>query len=399
MSTNICFFSFHTLPYGKHKQYRNVIYMDMNDEDILEDFGKTRGLSQKSIGDYRSSIKAYRKYFNTTLQELLTEAEQEEEKGIRWKNRTLKRRLLEYRSYLSEKYLRNTARNHFLRIITICRHYEIEVHQLPRWNEKSMNIPKPINYSDLPDKEIIKEAVRISNNLMKAIILFMSSSGTARREALNLTLDDFIEATSQYHQETDIYGVIKALDGKEDVIPTFRLRRQKTNKHYYTFCSPEATQEIVNYLKGREKLNEGRLFKTNTRYFTELFGELNDKMNLGKVGTYNRFRSHMLRKYHASQLYNNGMRREIVDALQGRGKSSTHSSYFMEDPEKLKQEYVNHLDCLMINWNSIDYKSPEYIELERVNKENEDKIANFEERLARLESLENSSRFMNRNQS
>lgn len=36
----------------------------------------------------------------------------------------------------------------------------------------------------------------------------------------------------------------------------------------------------------------------------------------------------------------------------------------MEDPEKLREEYINHLDCLMINWNNITYKSPEYLKLE-----------------------------------
>ena len=71
----------------------------------------------------------------------------------------------------------------------------------------------------------------------------------------------------------------------------------------------------------------------------------------------------MLRKFHASQLFNDNCSIEFVDALQGRGKDATHSSYFMEDPEKLREEYINHLDCLMINWNNITYKSPEYLSL------------------------------------
>ena len=32
--------------------------------------------------------------------------------------------------------------------------------------------------------------------------------------------------------------------------------------------------------------------------------EINNSLELGKVGPYNRFRSHMLRKFHASALYN-----------------------------------------------------------------------------------------------
>lgn len=78
----------------------------------------------------------------------------------------------------------------------------------------------------------------------------------------------------------------------------------------------------------------------------------------------------MLRKFHASQLYNDGMPLEMVDALQGRSKDSTHTSYFMEDPKKLKQQYVEHMDAITINMNvsSLDIKSEEYINLESENK-------------------------------
>lgn len=37
------------------------------------------------------------------------------------------------------------------------------------------------------------------------------------------------------------------------------------------------------------------------------FEMINDTLGLGRVGRYLRFRSHMLRKFHASALYNDGM--------------------------------------------------------------------------------------------
>lgn len=39
---------------------------------------------------------------------------------------------------------------------------------------------------------------------MKAIILFMSSSGCARRETLNLTVMDYMNATKEYHNTDNI---------------------------------------------------------------------------------------------------------------------------------------------------------------------------------------------------
>lgn len=357
--------------------------MNMKDEEILNEFCETRNLSPNSKVLYKHYFKAYSEFTGKTLYELLEEAEAEEEKGIRWKKRKIKTRLITYRNYLTDKFMGKTAKGMFNAVKTFYTHHEIEIHSLPSWNEKQLQ-HSVINYTDLPDREVIKASLDIANKMMQALILFMSSSGCARRETLNLTIDDFIAATSEYHNETDIHKVIEKIDNREDIVPMFHLRRQKTNKHYVTFCSPESVQHIINYLKSRgDKLNttphEKRLFKTNMSYLNQLFAELNTKLGLGKIGPYIRLRSHMLRKFHASQLYNDGCSMDFVDALQGRGKDSTHSSYFMEDPEKLKQEYVNHLDCLLINWDSITYKSPEYLELEVENQEKDEKIKDYEE--------------------
>ena len=134
--------------------------------------------------------------------------------------------------------------------------------------------------------------------------------------------------------------------------------------------------------------NEDALFKLNTDYFNKLFVEINDKLKLGKKGTYNRFRSHMLRKFHASQLYNDGLSLEEVDALQGRTKNRTHQSYFMEDPKNLKEKYIEHLKCLTINLdvNNLDIKSPEYVKLENEVVEKDKKIRNYESVLSDLDS-------------
>lgn len=360
-----------------------MVYMNMNDEEVLNDFAETRNLSQSSKRLYRYWFKSYAEFTGKTLHELLEEAEIEEEQGVRWKKRKLKTRLVIYRNYLTENFMGKTAKAMFNAVKTFYKHYEIEIHSLPSWNDKKLH-NNVVNYSDLPDKEVIRASMDIGNKLMQALILFMSSSGCARRETLNLTINDFIQSTKEYHNETDIFKVIDVLDNREDIVPMFRIRRQKTNRHYITFCSPESVQHIINYLKTRgDKLNttprEKKLFKTHPTYLNDKFMELNNKMGLGKVGAYIRFRSHMLRKFHASQLYNDGCSMDFVDALQGRGKDSTHSSYFMEDPEKLKQEYVNHLDCLMVNWDSITYKSPEYLELEVENQEKDEKIKDYEE--------------------
>ena len=62
----------------------------------------------------------------------------------------------------------------------------------------------------------------------------------------------------------------------------------------------------------------------------------------------NRIRSHMLRKFHASRLYNDGMSIDKIDALQGRAKDNTHKAYFKESPEQLKELYIKHMDSVRL---------------------------------------------------
>ena len=341
--------------------------MNMKDPEILERFYNARNLQKRTRLGYKDAVRIYTNFTGYTLHELLTEAETEEEQGIRWKNRKLKKRLLDFRTYLQNNYAVGTAKIHFQRIKAIYTHYEIEIHHLPPIS--NVNVSQNIvSFKDIPTVDVIKKALQITTPVMKAVILFMSSSGCARRETLNLTIQDFINATKDYHNTDNIHEVLNILKDRNDIIPTFHLRRQKTNKQYFTFCSPEATTAIVSYLISRTNnlTPEMKIFKFNRTYLNSVFKEINDKLGLGKVGRFIRFRSHMLRKFHASQLYNDGMSLEDVDSLQGRGKDSTHSSYFMDDPEKLREKYIEHLNAVTINLdvNNLDLKSPEFVQME-----------------------------------
>lgn len=367
--------------------------MNMNNNTIIDEFAKARRLKKGTKEQYQIALNFYSKFQQKPLSELLDEADQEEEHGIRWKKRKLKQRLINYRNYLYEHHVKSTADLKFALIKTFYKHYEIEIHDLPSLNKKNIKLSEPLKFKDLPDKELIRKALKIANPLMRAIILFMSSSGCARAETLSLTVQDYIDATKEYHNSNDISEAVKIMHDK-DIVPTFYLKRIKTNKYYFTFCSPEANQEIINYLLLREdldndKLDEIQLFKCNTAYFERHFAKINNTLDLGKIGAHNKFKSHILRKFHATNLYNDKMSLEEIDALQGRSKEATHSSYFTEDPNKLREKYIEHLDCITINLdvNNINIKSPEYLELEQKYNEKEDQFQNMEERLSKVEKM------------
>ncbi len=352
--------------------------MNMKDDaELINYFSKTRKLQKSTYLSYKTYIKQYTEFNQKTMIELLQEAEDEEEQGIRWKHRTLRKRLIEFRAYLYDNYAYSTAKSRFSKLLAFYKHFEIEIHQLPKIS--TINADKThMGFKDLPDKDIIKKALKVANPVMRAIILFMSSSGSARAETRNLTIQDFIDATNNkyisYHQSDNIYEVINQLKNRDDITPIFHMKRQKTNKYYYTFCSPEASSEIINYLSSRTvKLTpETPLFDVSQQMFSIYFREINNKLGLGKLDNRRaKFTSHMLRKFHSTSLWNEKVSVEIVDTLQGRGKDQTHSSYFWENPLKLRELYIDHMDCLTINLdvNSLSIKSPEFVKLETENVE------------------------------
>lgn len=78
--------------------------MIMEDNEILQEFFTTRNLKQRTIVGYKDAVRIYKEFTGLTLQLLFDEAEKEEEKGVRWKHRKLKKRLIGFRTYLQNKY-------------------------------------------------------------------------------------------------------------------------------------------------------------------------------------------------------------------------------------------------------------------------------------------------------
>ena len=158
-------------------------------------------------------------------------------------------------------------------------------------------------------------------------------------------------------------------------------------------------KSIVNYLvndritvddQGNPFLDPNeKLFEFGKCYLASALTKLNDDLGLGKAGTYNRLRTHMFRKFHASTLKKAGMSESDIDALQGRGKSSTRASYFYEDPQKLREQYIECLPQLVINdnVNILDFKAPEFRKLESELEEKDKELEKMNSRMDHIEEL------------
>lgn len=312
---------------------------------IFNKFCKERNVTDSTINGYWSAIRKYENYHNASIEKLIQEALYEESENILLKERKIKQRLISFRTFLLNSNLsQNTVKSYFTKIKTFYEHFEIEIPNIP--NAKYAK-EYETNYLDLPTKEHIRMALDISTLDLQAVILFMSSSGTAKAETLSLTVHDFILATRDYHTNGSLNEILNQLNKKENIIPTFYLRRIKTDKYYYTFCSSEASSCIVKYLLTRQNLMlDDKLFDFTYSTLLARFQEINDYYNWGFKGKYRFFRSHTLRKFHASNI---GLSAEYIDALQGRSKNEVHSTYIKTNPEKLKEIYHSVMSNVTIN--------------------------------------------------
>ena len=360
---------------------------------MIEQFFKERNSSHNTKINYRRSIRYYEQLTHHTIQECITIADEEETQNIRWKNTRTRKWLLEYRQYLYTKYNVSTAQLYLTVIISFYRHFEITIPPLPYFSTKGLKHSTPINYDDLPDRELLREVLQGVNPLLRALILFMSSSGVSRIDTLNLTIGDYLEATQEYHHKDSIRKAIQQMND-QDIIPTFNLTRQKTGQDYFTFCSHEAVKSINSYLLTRkETLTRDRpLFKINDRYFNMVFERINNDFQLGKQPNgYNRLTPHMLRKYHASQLAESGMSTDHINLLQGRKiQGVAHQTYIRIKPETLREEYIEALPYLVIE-DATQYKT----ENQQLKEENETYKSNLDSLWAELNNMKKRTELWN----
>lgn len=366
---------------------------NMNTNELMTRFHYERNHSQNSIKHYQRAIQVFEEYTGKTLSEILEIAEQEEQNNITWKNSTLKPLLINYRRHLYEHYTERTADSYLTKPMTVLRHYEITIPQLPYFSHKHIQKPEPIYADDLPNREILQKAIMINGPLMKGILSLMSSSGISRIDILKLTIKDWLNSTSDYHSMSNkvLDNILEMQNSRIDIIPTFYLTRAKTGQDYFTFSSPESVVYVNSYLWGREeKLTlEDKLFKVHPRYFNLLFQRTNDMLRLGRVNNVSRLSPHMLRRFHATQLMKSGMSTDKINVLQGRKNHDVaNQSYIKYTPSHVKKEYMECLPYIVIE----PYERLR-TELDLVKEENKffkEKEEKINEMLERLERLENS---------
>ena len=106
--------------------------------NLIKEYCTAKGLKKSSIQTVTYMLEHYERFQEATLEELILEAEQEEDAGIRWKHRKLKKRLINYTNHLQETMMYSSAKVYLLTAKAFYNHFEIEVHQTPPLNKKTV---------------------------------------------------------------------------------------------------------------------------------------------------------------------------------------------------------------------------------------------------------------------
>ena len=338
---------------------------ELTEEDIygtkgyFETFVKERNITNETIKGYKTAIKQYCLFHNKSIESLIDEAiEEEDDKEIKKRDRRIKGRLVDFRTFLMEnkdiKY--STMQVRMRKILALYSHFDIDIPNLPKVQN---DIIEETTYFDLPNKKHIKMALESTGIMMQSLILFMASSGTGREECANITIKDFIVGCKDYITKESLSDIIEELYScTKPIVPTLYIERMKTKKRYYTFCTPEATDAIIKWLilrlerakiKKEELSFDDKLWGMKSRKITYHFTNINDELNFGYINGYRFFRPHTLRKFNSSNI---GLSQENIDAIQGRSKDKIHATYIKTNPDILKKKYMNAMENVTIG----DYK-------------------------------------------
>lgn len=364
--------------------------------NILHEMKLMQNWSDKTYNQYQRNLKFYCMFHNASFDDLLREAEEDEEKIRKVQKRRIKNRLTDYILYLHEQKLSyNTINTYLANIKQVYAYQDIEIPRLPSITNKEKE-----SYTDILTKQEITRAIENSNTKMKAIITFLASSGLRVSDLVQLSVRDFLVATKDYHryEEEDlsdkvVHDILHILSQKREMIPLFEIVSQKTRVVHFTFCSPEASSFVVQMLRERYMRKgvsiDDSLFGLKTGSIGVNFQRLSDKLQMKWKTRRRRFHPHALRKWFATTLQNNDVDFLAVEFLLGHTLKSVTSSYYFANPEKIRLKYERVVDelCFVTRVHHVDLVGAEHRELQELKKENRlirDKLYEVEELLSAL---------------
>ncbi|MGC9517439.1 MAG: tyrosine-type recombinase/integrase [Methanomicrobiales archaeon] len=324
-----------------------------------------KDLEDSTIKYYTEFLKYYCKLVGLTPDELVREADLEEEKGIKLRDRKLNFYFLKMKNQLKKEDKAEGTIN--LYIYAVKSFYDSMDIQVPYIKTSRGDITQEENYGKLITREELSKLVSVAAPRETALIYLMALSGMAQAEARNLTIRKFMEVAGEaIHRDIQtIDDLLQCQYKLRKVILTIHITRKKVNYRYITFIPPEVTMKILDYLKeraygGNPKIRikdyESALFVKNNGQPIDRDVIVTNFRRIGlkagfkkKEGAYSYWRSHGMRKYFISTIMNNMGDKTLADFLAGHKISDVDRAYWYMDPESLKKRYREALPYLSID--------------------------------------------------
>ena len=387
------FYRFNGYDMPKKCDVINKTYLDdIKESKTYNLFLSIKKLAESTQKRYLSDLSDYCHFNDMGIDELIAEADIEEEEKVRISKRKIKTRLINFRRYLREKgYAEKQIKTRFRNVKSYYRTLGIEIPDIPA---DTKQYDRQLRYDEIPTKEHIKRALEGSTNIRnKALYLFMATSGCASEETRTFTVREWMLGTKDFHGETtDIQKALDKMDGEMEFIPAFPIVREKKHLDFYTLITPEANQYLVNWLKSRENLTlDDTVFDLSENALGYAFSSINDKFRWGKVkdGRHRFFASHQMRRFHFNVF---GIEnKDFAHTIEGRKFTPTEEAYFTRDPAKLKrkygkEEFLNELTIFQ-KYKVKDISSKEYVEMQEQLKDKDKEIEELKENQAEKDRL------------
>lgn len=359
-----------------------VSNIEIVEDPYFKNFLKSKRLSESTENVYTGRMKSFCEFLGKNPSQLIKEAQ---------KGRKISDNFNDYIENLKKMgKSSNTIVNKVDTVKAFYNEYNIDTEGI---NQIIFPDTDNLTQSKILSQEQIKEALELSSLRDKAIILLHMYSGMEATELRHLTYGDFIKSIEEYIDldSEDKFNLKKIADElSNDAVGTWKIEKNRTNKHYVTFNSPESNKAILNYLIDRERKNkpikslEDPLFVNsqnqalNVSAHSSIFKRVNNRANFGYMTKKRRlFSSTMLRKYFKNKLHESGLNEATINAILGQ-RLKTEINYHSDDEVlALKNKYINALGNLSLDKDSMDVVNSE--EYQKLIKKLNDKDKELEE--------------------
>ena len=323
-------------------------------------------LSKNTQRDYKSVIGMYEKFHKMTIDELVGEALVEQTNQVPPHMLKVIDRIEEFQQALLKKNLcRSTIVTHIGKIKKIYKKNRVVLPYLEPLSTKQGRKRDYIEYKDILTKDEIILALSHMTLPNKARTLAMCQGGLSNEECEHLLTSKFINESRKYHECDDDIEALEWLS-THPIIWVSKLLRQKTRKPYYALFSPECVNAFAESLLYYHKLHNElpkKVLYNNKMAFSNMCRKLNDDLGFGRVAEERKFRSHMLRKFHATHIGGSSLSYDEhciltnaeIDEMQGRGKTATQDTYIKTNPIRQKVLYAKVMNNVCL-YHQYDYE-------------------------------------------